>query len=168
MAFTNILSRRFNYEFINLGFSGNGRGEPELAKLILEIDNPGCFILDYEANCGSFEQFEKSLPEFISILRSKYAKIPILVITKVRYATESISDSLSKRLTRLKFQKKLIACLKKKGDKNISLLDASNLLGKDFHECSVDGGHPTDLGFMRMANGIEPVLRKILGKLWIR
>jgi hypothetical protein len=35
MAHTNILSRRFNCEFINLGFSGNGQLDYEIAELIL-------------------------------------------------------------------------------------------------------------------------------------
>ena len=56
MAWTNILSRRLNVEFINLGFSGSGRGEPEVAATIAEIPNPACFILDYEANAGWTER----------------------------------------------------------------------------------------------------------------
>jgi len=36
------------------------------------------------------------------------------------------------------------------------------LLGEDFDECTVDGVHPTDMGFMRIARGLEPVIRKIL------
>jgi len=38
----------------------------------------------------------------------------------------------------------------------------NGLLGEDFTECSVDGVHQTDLGFLRMANGIEPTIRKLL------
>ena len=34
--------------------------------------------------------------------------------------------------------------------------------GKDRDACSVDGCHPNDLGFMRMADRIEPVLREAL------
>ena len=40
MAYTNILSRRLNVEFVNLGFSGSGRGEPEVAEVIAGIPNP--------------------------------------------------------------------------------------------------------------------------------
>jgi len=41
-------------------------------------------------------------------------------------------------------------------------LGCENLLGHD-QEATVDGTHPTDLGFMRMADAMEPVLRKALG-----
>ena len=36
------------------------------------------------------------------------------------------------------------------------------LLGKDYHECAVDGVHPTDFGFFKMASGIKPTLEKLL------
>src|SRR5690606_22957788 len=48
MSYTNILSRMINYEFINLGFSGNGQGEPELSHIISQIERPALLVLDYE------------------------------------------------------------------------------------------------------------------------
>jgi len=41
-------------------------------------------------------------------------------------------------------------------------LPCGNLLGHD-EEATVDGTHPTDLGFMRMADAMEPILRQALG-----
>ena len=38
MAYTAILQRRLDREIINLGFSGSGKMEPEMADLISEID----------------------------------------------------------------------------------------------------------------------------------
>jgi lysophospholipase L1-like esterase len=34
--------------------------------------------------------------------------------------------------------------------------------GADFNECTVDGVHPTDLGFIRMAEQLAPVLKKYI------
>ncbi|MEI6168670.1 MAG: hypothetical protein WCS52_15925 [bacterium] len=59
-------------------------------------------------------------------------------------------------------QRKLVARLQKAGDRHIYFLDGSCLLGKDFWECSVDGVHPTDLGFFRIATGIEWAIKRIL------
>ena len=53
MAYSNILSRKINTEFVNLGFSGNGRGEPALANIINTIKDTKLIILDYEANAGA-------------------------------------------------------------------------------------------------------------------
>ena len=51
-----------------------------------------------------------------------------------------------------------------RGDKNIYFLDGGTLLGDDYADCTVDGIHPTDMGFFRMADNMEPVLRDILAK----
>ena len=56
MVYTNILSRRLDAEFINLGFSGSGRGEPEVAETIATLRPPAIFVIDYKANCGDPEK----------------------------------------------------------------------------------------------------------------
>jgi lysophospholipase L1-like esterase len=48
-----------------------------------------------------------------------------------------------------------------RGDRRISLVPASDLIGHD-GEGTVDGVHPNDLGFLRMADAIEPHLRKAI------
>ena len=160
MAYTNVLSRRFNLEFINLGFSGNGTGEPEIAKIISEIEDPACIVLDYEANAA--KAIFTTLYSFINIIRNRYKNVPILVVSRIRFAQETIGKETEMRIERRDFQRTAVVKLKAGGDKNIYFLDGSTLLGKDYDECTVDGVHPTDLGFMRMADGIGPVLRKIL------
>ena len=161
MAYSNILSRKMNMEFTNLGFSGNGKGEPALAKLINQIENKKMVILDYEANV--YNDIRNSLEPFIDILREKNPTMPILVISKIRYASEINNKyQMNSLVDRAKFQKGVVDKRTEAGDKNIYFLDGGTLLGEDAHECTVDGIHPTDLGFMKMAKGIEPVLRGIL------
>jgi len=163
MCYTNILSRRINREFINLGFSGSGRGEPEVAETIAQIERPALFVLDYEANCVSLERLRETLPQFIRILRAAHPHTPILVLSRVRYAREHHdAAALAARRERLAFQRSLVARLRRQGDRRIFFKDGSPLLGPDFDECAVDGVHPTDLGFLRMANGLEAVFRKLL------
>ena len=49
------------------------------------------------------------------------------------------------------------------GDRQVFLLEAEDYLGADFTDGAVDGGHPNDLGFARMAEGMAPRLAEILG-----
>jgi lysophospholipase L1-like esterase len=49
------------------------------------------------------------------------------------------------------------------GDKKISIVEGYTLLGPRDGCGFVDGVHPNDLGFEKMANGLEPHLRVILG-----
>ncbi|CAN7400922.1 SGNH/GDSL hydrolase family protein [Paenibacillus sp. LjRoot153] len=163
MAYTNIVSRRINREFLNLGFSGNGKGEPELAHILAEIPDPACLVLDYEANCVSTENLQATLPEFICIYRNKHALIPILVVSRITYAKERFqAQLLQEKEDRKQVQMRTVKQLQENGDANIYFYDGSNLLGEDAHECTVDGVHPTDLGFLRMADGLTPLLKKIL------
>ena len=161
MAYPNILSRRLNAEFVNLGFSGNGKGEPALAHLINQIEDKQLLILDYEANVN--DKIKLTLENFIDIVRSKNKTLPILVISKIRYAAEIYSEtSLNRQKGVAAFQKELVEKKMAAGDNNIYYLNGGELLGENADECTVDGVHPTDLGFMKMANGIEPMVRKIL------
>jgi lysophospholipase L1-like esterase len=163
MAYPHILSRSIPLEFINLGFSGNGKGEPEVAKVISEIDNPALFVLDYEANVGTYERMEATLPEFIRILRSKHTTTPILVLSKIRNAAECFSTDAENRRHRMRhIQMEIVEQLRQSGDRHVHFLDGGDLLGEDFAECTVDGIHPTDLGFHRMAHRLLPVIQNLL------
>jgi hypothetical protein len=47
------------------------------------------------------------------------------------------------------------------GDTHLVYIEGDHLLGDD-SEGTVDSSHPTDLGFMRMADVLEPVLRELI------
>ena len=49
------------------------------------------------------------------------------------------------------------------GDRRVFLMRGENLLGDYGREATVDGVHATDLGFVLMADALEPVLRTLLG-----
>ncbi len=161
MAYPNILSRRLNAGFVNLGFSGNGKGEPALANLINQIGRKRLIVLDYEANAG--ESIRKTLGPFIDILRAADEEIAILVISKIRYAEELHNPGqLKSAQARAKFQEDLVKARRVAGDSNIHFLDGGSLLGEHADEGTVDGVHPTAFGFMKMANAIEPAIKEIL------
>lgn len=161
MAYPNIISRKLDAQFVNLGFSGNGKGEPALANLINQISDVSLIILDYEANAG--ETIVNTLDPFITILREKHPDLPILVMSKIRYASASEGSSAYKSLmSNRDFQKKLVEEKKTAGDKNIYFLDGSTVLGNDYYECTVDGVHPSDLGSKRIADALTAAIERIL------
>ena len=161
MAYTNILSRRLNSEFINLGFNGNGKGEPVLAKTINKIPKKRMVILDYEANAN--ETLRETLNPFVDILREDDATLPILIVSKIRYAWETPgSNAFNDVVNRAEWQKSMVAARRSKGDQHIYFLNGGGLLGPYGNEATVDGAHPTDLGFNNIALGIEASIRKIL------
>ncbi len=52
MTHVAMLGRTFHREVINLGFSGNGRMDPEVVKFVAELD-PAVFVLDCLPNMGA-------------------------------------------------------------------------------------------------------------------
>ena len=162
MAYTNILSRRLNVEFINLGFSGSGKGEPEVANVIAQIRDPILYLLDYEANAG-LDGIKATLARLIEILRTSHPATPIVVISRVLPSVDRFQESAREtRRQAVEFQKGVVDARRKAGDRHISFVNGGHLMGEDFEECTVDGAHPTDLGFYRMAEALEPVVRRNL------
>ncbi|WP_373518676.1 SGNH/GDSL hydrolase family protein, partial [Pricia sp.] len=90
MAWTNILSRKLNYPVVNLGFSGNGRLEPEVIALINEID-ASVFVLDCLPNLSpnekrTKEDIQKRIRESVLSLRKKHPQTPILLVQHAGYS----------------------------------------------------------------------------------
>ena len=74
------------------------------------------------------------------------------------------TESIAKQMT--EYRKIVIEAYEKaiaSGDNNVYLIDGFTLLGdSEGVEATVDGTHPTDLGFYNMARMLYPLLNKIL------
>ncbi|OGO79984.1 MAG: hypothetical protein A2Y21_00775 [Clostridiales bacterium GWC2_40_7] len=163
MAYTNIIGRRLNMECVNLGFSGSGKGEPEMAEIIAGISDLACIVLDYEANSAVYDLLEPTLPGFIKIIRKRKPDVPVLVISKFPYAIEAIKGINHHNRSRSRlFQFQLVEKLQAEGDSNIYFFDGQQLFENYPDECTVDGVHLNDYGAICIANSLTPVLRKIL------
>ena len=159
MVHTAILGRQLDYPVINLGFSGNGRMEPEVAKLLAELD-PACYVIDCLPNMSGPEVAERVGP-LVETLRKAHAKTPIVLVEDRTFTNafllpgkqkhhEASRAALKKRFDRLS-----------PDDKNLHYLKGEDLLGDD-GEGTVDSSHPTDLGFVRQAAAFRAVLEPVL------
>ena len=160
-AFTNRLSRELQAEFLNFGFSGHGQNDPEIAELLAEIKDPAMYIIDSEANSVSAEKVRERVPRFLDILRRNHPDTPIVIVTKVPYGPRP-----SQNIPSLKEDfRKIYQDRKKAGDKNLYFVDGTDFWPvEDYTENTIDGAHPTDLGFARMTKKLKPVLLKLLKK----
>lgn len=160
MAYPSILGRRFDWPIVNLGFSGNGKAEPEVAQLLAEL-TPAAYIIDCLGNLD-VEQTGERVEPLVRTLRARHPAVPIVLVEGLNYTDTAMIDARRVLVTtRNTFLRKLFDALKKEGDGNVYYITSAQLLGGD-GEDTVDGTHPTDLGFLRMADGIEPVLRETL------
>ncbi|MDA0831639.1 MAG: SGNH/GDSL hydrolase family protein [Planctomycetota bacterium] len=160
MVHTAILSRRLKRPVINLGFSGNGRMEAEVAQFIAEID-AAVYVIDCLPNMDAAAVSANTAP-LVKQLQAAHPETPILLVEDRSYANSQVLDgprvrNETNRAALLQEFEKLIDG----GVQGIYYLTGDKLLGKD-GEDTVDGSHPTDFGFWRHANAFEPLLREIL------
>jgi lysophospholipase L1-like esterase len=160
MAHAAILGRMLDWPIINLGFSGNAKSEPEVAQLLAGLD-PAVYVLDSLPNLSAEETAERLEP-FVKTIRAAHPKTPIVLVENVTYADSPFKQArLSKVVAVNSLLKKLYDKMKSDGDAAVYYVPAGSLLGSD-GEDTVDGTHPTDLGFLRMAEGMAPVLKEAL------
>jgi hypothetical protein len=162
MVHSAILGRRFQFPHINLGFSGNGKMEPELAGLLAELD-PSVYVLDCLPNMTAAEVAERVEP-FVKLLRSARPDTPIVLVEDRTYADSFLVASKRERNdTSRAALKAAYQRLRKAGVKGLYYIEGEPLLGDD-GEGTVDSSHPNDLGFMRQADAFAKVLGPLLRK----
>ncbi|HEY6169040.1 MAG TPA: SGNH/GDSL hydrolase family protein [Verrucomicrobiae bacterium] len=162
MVHSAILGRRFNFPHINLGFSGNGKMEPEMGDLFAELD-PSIYVLDCLPNMNAAEVTERVEP-FVKKLRAAHPQTPIVLVEDRTYADSFLIVSKRERNDASRVAlKAAFERLKRAGVKNLSYIEGKDLLGDD-GEATVDSSHPNDLGFMRQADAFAKVIGPLLPK----
>ena len=160
MAHTNIISRRLNRECINLGFSGNALLDLEIARLMAEVD-ASVFVLDFVPN-ASVEEMNDRMEAFYRILRERHPDTPVIFIEDPRYPHGRFDKRMAEEVrSKNETVNRIFGELKKKGEKHIYMISSERMLGDDA-EATVDGVHFTDLGMMRYADLVCPVIRRHL------
>ncbi len=160
MVHTAILGRRLDRPVINLGFSGNGKMEQEVADLLAELE-VAVFVIDCLPNMAANEVASRTEP-LVQTLRKSHAETPILLVEDRTYSNSFLIDSKrqrnhsSREAFRAAFDR-----LSAAGVEGLHYLEGKRMLGDD-GDATVDSSHPTDLGFFRMADYFEPVLRDML------
>jgi hypothetical protein len=161
LSFTAILGRRLNVDFINLGFSGNGLGEPAVATALAEL-SPSAYVLDYWGN-PSPEMYRDTLPGFVATLRARHPKVPILITSPFWFPSESGSPEAHATQERKRsITSDFVKARRKAGDRQIFFVDGLTMISPAQSHGLVDGVHPNSLGFQFCADGLEPHLRRVL------
>ena len=157
-----ILGRRLDYPILNLGFSGNAIMEPEVAELLAELD-PAAYILDSLPNMTA-EIITERAESFIALLRAKHPDTPIVLVEDRTYPAAWITPTVAaKNATNREAFKHVYAKLLQQPGSPLYYIEGDGLLGID-NDGTSDGSHANDLGASRMADALEPVLKRILGK----
>ena len=152
-----ILSRHLDIDYINLGFSGSGRAEESMVSYLSSLDM-SVFVCDYDHNAPTLAYLEKTHMPLYRAIRAAHPTLPIIMLTAPDVLFNPSEYGPRRALIYANYLQ-----AKAEGDENLYFIGGDELFaGEDADSCTVDGCHPNDLGFYRMACGIEPVLAKLI------
>ncbi|MBQ9746410.1 MAG: SGNH/GDSL hydrolase family protein [Clostridia bacterium] len=152
------LSRRFDADYINLGFSGSAKGERAMMEYIAGLDI-SVFVYDYDYNAPDAEHLRRTHYAGYRTVREAQPKLPIIIMSapnydRIGYNAPERRDIIAETYARARAE----------GDENVYFVDGKvHFATFNAEECTVDGCHPNDLGFRRMADAVGTVLEGILG-----
>lgn len=156
-----ILGRRLDRPIINLGFSGNGKMESAVGDLLCELD-AACFVIDCLPNMSAPEVARRTEPLVLQLKQAR-PRTPILLVEDRTYGAAWIKPELARRQQASREAlRRAYQNLLRQGIRGLRYVAGDSLLGSD-QDATTDGSHPSDLGFVRQADALEPHLRDLLG-----
>jgi len=155
-AYPAIISRRFQADYINLGFSGSAKGEQEMIDYLCGLD-ASVFICD-DYNVGDLEIRRKTQNNIYKCYREAHPETPFIIVgcpftffNREMIRNRRFAEGETFRLA------------KEAGDEHIYYLSGDKLFeGMRYEECTVDGLHPTDVGFWKFGQVLGDLIEKIL------
>ncbi len=152
-TYQTFVSRRFDCDFINLGFSGNAKGEDTMAEYIRDLPM-SLFVYDYDHNAPDPEHLRNTHERMFRIIREGNPDLPIIMLSRPKhFPTDEEKE-------RLEIIKKTYENALDRGDKNVYLIDGAVLTEFCGNEGTVDGCHMTDFGFASMAKAVGDLIEK--------
>jgi hypothetical protein len=152
-CYQHILTRRFDTDHINLGFSGSARAQVEMAEYVANLDM-SLFIYDYDYNADDPEFLEATHERMFTLVREKNPDLPIIMMSRPKFYLDS------EELKRVEIIKKTYENARANGDKNVYFIDGRELCKYCENEGLVDNIHPTDYGFASMAKVIGDLIEE--------
>ena len=163
MAYPALMSRNLGINFVNFGFSGLCKMQPQFLELLKSCE-ADAFVFDAFSN-PSEKQIKERLNNFVEELVKAHPGKPLIFIQSPidqdsRFDTKKYAGRMSLTDTAAKMMKAL-----EKQYKDVYFLAVPDVLGTD---ATIDNSHPTDLGFDRFVKAYQPKIAKILKKYGIK
>jgi len=157
---TAILGRRLDRPVLNLGFSGTGRMDPVIGRHLAQVD-AALFVIECCGNMQPAQIRERCVP-LVRQLRAARPDTPIVLVEDRGFPNAWIETAKAdyNRANHAALRE-AYAALQRERLPRIHYIAGAELYGTD-SEGSTDNAHANDLGFLRMADVMEPVLRAAL------
>lgn len=156
-SYESFLSQWLNMDYANLGFAGRAMGEEAMARYLAGREMCA-FVMDYDHNAPNAEHLQKTHYPFYEIIREKQPGLPIVMISKPDFFMHPETDAVRRDVIRASYEK-----ARSLGDENVYFVDGETFFeGEDYESCTIDGAHPNDIGFHRMAQKLKGLMKTIL------
>lgn len=154
-AYQSMISRRFDCDYINLGFAGNAKAENEIIEYVKDIDM-SLFVYDYDHNAPTLEHLMNTHNKMFKAVRGKNPDLPIIIMSRPKFRlTKDEMERLA--VIRATYDNAIAS-----GDKNVYFISGEELMKKAKNDGTVDDCHPNDLGFASMAQALGDVMEQII------
>lgn len=164
MSYPMQFMRHTGLQLLSLGCSGNCKMQPYFADVLADTD-VDAMIFDAFSN-PSAELIRERLSPFIERMKESHPGIPLIFMQTI-YREGRNFDIESNRVEQAKMDmaaELMKEAVKKYDDVYFIIPDT----GENARESSVDGTHPSDMGYLGWARSIEKPILKILKKYGIR
>ena len=160
LCYQGYLSRSLDIDYINLGFSGNGKAEDSIVDYMKTLDI-SAFVCDYDWNAPDSEYLKNTHEKMFLKFREKMPDLPVIFMSAPVFR-ENDEFFEKRRDIIFKTYENAVA----KGDENVYFIDGSSFFTKDERDsATVDMLHPNDIGHFCMARALKPILEKALGNI---
>jgi hypothetical protein len=163
MNYPALLSRNLGIDFVNFGFSGQCKMQPQFLEF-LKTCEADAFVFDAFSN-PTEKQIVERLDNFVAELVKAHPGKPLIFIqSPIDLDSNFDTKKYAARLSLIATSAKMMKALAKQY-KDVYFLEVPNVLGTD---ATIDNSHPTDLGFDRFLKAYQPKIAKILKKYGIK
>lgn len=161
MAWTNILRRLSDRPVVNLGFSGNGKLEPEMIDYVAAVP-ASIYVVDCMPNMYvSEDSVYRLVVRAVRQLRAARPQTPILLVEHPGYANRKTNaEKRDNDQQADRAQRRAFVDLRHEGVKALYYLSRSQIAMPA--DGMVDYIHPSDLGMAAYASAYHRAIRKIL------
>ena len=155
--YENIICRQLGIDYINLGFSGNGKAEDTIVDYMCTLPM-SIFVSDYDHNAPNAEYLRNTHLKMYQKIRAAHPDIPYIMLSKPDYDN---LQKLEENIDRLNVVCDTYRYAYEHGDRNVYYIDGSSIFRGPYEDmCTVEGTHPNDLGFALMADAIGATIRR--------
>ncbi len=157
-SYEGFLSRGLDCDYLNLGFSGSGKAEEAMGEYLAELP-ASVFVMAYDHNAPDTGYLAQTHERLYRLYRAKKETVPIILVSRPDFGSDP-SDAERRDIIRQTYHHAL-----QEGDLHVYFLDGEDLFASPDGtacDCTVDGSHPNDLGFYRMAKKIGAQIKSCL------